>query len=234
MRLVRGWTDKVQKLFLCLIWALSDRLWDIFWEFWLQDNIVVKVVFEILSAFASSMAVINTENLQFWPFVRGNFWCFCCRLYYIKNNWYSIFVGFPYNTYICVRCKCFDRTKCLWTNFTSLEEWQGGLRLIFLQELCYSISHLLRCSLCFSPWSLWVLNFRSFWNHHCLHCESKGHSLPIVLHETIGGFRSFEHWLRRLRRSPISLCITLLNTFRGLLSTSWNDRALSYKVCLPR
>ena len=70
MRLVRSRSDKPQEVVFGLIRTFPDCVWNVMWEGWLQNNIVVQVVFEVFSTLAPTMAVVNAEYLQFRPFVR--------------------------------------------------------------------------------------------------------------------------------------------------------------------
>lgn len=63
MGLVRRRAHQVDKVILCLVGSFPDRLLDVSGEFRLQDDIVVKVVLEIFSAFAASMAIIDSKDL---------------------------------------------------------------------------------------------------------------------------------------------------------------------------
>lgn len=71
----------------CLLYVL--------WKIWLQDYVIMKMLFQIFSALISSMAVIYCKNLNFWPLVFWHFRSFCWRLDNIQYNSYSVFITFP-------------------------------------------------------------------------------------------------------------------------------------------
>ena len=97
----------------------------------LQNDIVVQVVLEVLCALAPSVAVIHPEYLQFWPLVRRDSRLLLSRLDDVKNDRYSVFVGLSDRADIRIGGEGLHSTECLRAHFTSLEEWQRALWLVF-------------------------------------------------------------------------------------------------------
>lgn len=83
MWLVWRRTHKLQVLIFSLIRTLPYGLGYVARELGLQYNVVVQVVFEVLGAFATTMAIIDTEYLEFRPPVGGGARGFLCRLDHI-------------------------------------------------------------------------------------------------------------------------------------------------------
>ena len=86
MRLIRAWSYKLQEVVFCLVRAPFDGIGDVVGEGWLQDDIVVEVVFEVLGAFASTMTVVYSEYLQFRPLLGLNSWLFLRWLNNVQDN----------------------------------------------------------------------------------------------------------------------------------------------------
>jgi hypothetical protein len=55
--------DLLQEIVLSLFRSFSDRSFDIFRKLWLYYDVIVKVIFEELSAFVTSVTIKNTKNL---------------------------------------------------------------------------------------------------------------------------------------------------------------------------
>lgn len=53
----------MHEIVLSLFRAPSDRNLDVFRELWLHYDVVVKLIFEELSAFVTSVAIEDTKNL---------------------------------------------------------------------------------------------------------------------------------------------------------------------------
>ena len=121
-----------EKIFLCLKCTFSYRFRNIRGKFWLQDNVVMQGIFEVFCTFTTTMAIEDTKDLQFRPWILWYPWIFLRRLYYVKNDWDAVFVGFANYSNVSVSCKCFDCSKSLCADLTLLKERQGALRLILL------------------------------------------------------------------------------------------------------
>ena len=74
-------------------------------EVWLHDNLVVKVLLQILSALVATVAIVNCEYLDFGPLLIGDFRQFGGWLDNVENDSNTIFIGFPYETNMCVGCE---------------------------------------------------------------------------------------------------------------------------------
>ena len=123
MWLVRRRRCNLQVVLLGFPGTLSDGSWNVRRELGLQDHIVMQVVFEIFSAFASSMSIVDTKDLQLWPLVSGYPWIFCLRLNDVQDNRDPIFVCLAHSADICIRCKGLDRAESFGANLACLEEW---------------------------------------------------------------------------------------------------------------
>ena len=74
-------------------------------EIWLHNDLIMKMLFQVLSALVSTMTIIYREYLNFGPLFIGNFWLLCGWLNDVKNNSNTIFIGFPDETNMCVGCE---------------------------------------------------------------------------------------------------------------------------------
>jgi len=86
VRLVRRGTHQLQVGLFRLERALPAGLFNVGGELWLQDNVVVQVVFQILRTFAASVPVIDAKDLQLRPLVGGNTWNFLCWLDHVEDD----------------------------------------------------------------------------------------------------------------------------------------------------
>jgi hypothetical protein len=94
---------------------------DVSREFRKIDYTIVKVVFQVLSTFASSMAIIDPEDLNVGP-VR-HYWNLVHRMYHIKNDCYSIFIVLTDQSNIRIGRKRFYSSECFMGYFTVLKVW---------------------------------------------------------------------------------------------------------------
>lgn len=63
-----------EEIIIALFGTLNDGFIDVAWEFGQVDNVVVEIVFQVLSTFAPSVAVVDSENLNVGPILdRGEF-----------------------------------------------------------------------------------------------------------------------------------------------------------------
>ena len=74
-------------------------------EVWLHNNLVVEMLFQILSALVTTVAIVNSEYLYFGPQILTDFGLFSGWLDDVKNNCNTIFIGFPDETNMCVGCE---------------------------------------------------------------------------------------------------------------------------------
>lgn len=86
MLLARALIRIVEEVLFRLRAAFLDGICDVAWEFWLQDYVVMQVFFQVLGAFAATVAVKNTEDLEFGPLISGNFRLFRLGLDYVQND----------------------------------------------------------------------------------------------------------------------------------------------------
>lgn len=176
-------TDKLEEVFFCLVRALADGLGDVGWKFWLKDDIVVQVIFEILCALTASMAVVHTKDLQFGPFVSWDTRCLLSRLYNVENDRDPVLVCLSYDSDIGVCSEGLDHAKRLRRDLASLEERQRALRLVLLEELSHLLLDALRSHLSLSACSRYI-TFGLLGEHSGSHHNCECRPLPHVFHET--------------------------------------------------
>ena len=136
----------------------------------------MKVILEVLSALAASMAIVNTEDLQLGPLVRRNSWSLLCRLYHIKDNRDPILISLAHDSNIGVGSECLNRAKGFGADLACLEKGQRRLRLIFLQKLGHGGFDALRGKLCLGA-LLGHTALGHLGQHCCTHHNSEGGSL---------------------------------------------------------
>ena len=108
MGLVWGWSDHLQEVVLGLIGALLDCFHDIVWERWLENDIVVKVIFEIFSTLAATVTIVDTKNLKFWPLIVGHSWGLDRGLNHVEDDRDPVLICLPDSTNVCICCESFD------------------------------------------------------------------------------------------------------------------------------
>ena len=147
-------------------------------------------IFEIFSTFAATMTIVDTKDLQLWPWLRWYSWIFLWGLDHVKNNWDAVFVGLSNYSNISISCKCFDWSESLRADLALLKERQGALRLILLQKLTHSSLYTIRGHLSFSS-----CPFAASWSPDLFrkqigsHYDTKSCPLANILYETCSGFR---------------------------------------------
>ena len=143
MRLVRRWGCCHKKIFFSLLRTLDERFLNVIWEFWLQNYVIVQVIFQIFCTLTASMSIVNSKNLKSRPQLSSNPRLFGWRLYHIQYYWDSVFICFPNCTDISICCKCLYGTECFLRNFTRLEKWKVARRLLlFCHDFCYVLFNL--------------------------------------------------------------------------------------------
>lgn len=83
VRLVRRWSRQLQKVFLRDKRTLPNCLWDVAGELRLKNDIVVEIVLQVLCTLTATVTVVDTEDLQFRPFVRRDSRSLLRGLYHI-------------------------------------------------------------------------------------------------------------------------------------------------------
>ena len=68
----------------------------------------MQVVFEILSALATSVTVIDAKDLQFRPLLRRDPRLLLSRLDHVEDDRDPVLIGFTDDSDISVRCEGFD------------------------------------------------------------------------------------------------------------------------------
>ena len=171
----------------------------------------MKIIFEIFGTLASTVAVVHTEYLQFRPLVIRDSGCLRGGLNDIEYNGYSVLVGFSNSPHVRISRECLHRTECFRAHFTSLEKWQGTLRLILEKKLSNCRFHVFWgiLSFCATVRGLMLLNLG---RHHWLHYYREVWSLL----ETARRFRCLHlGWDRWLRRRPVGLAEKIRHRMRA-------------------
>ena len=96
----------------------------IVWEFWLHYDIVVEMLFQIFCTLVATMAIINSEDLDFWPLVFWEFGLFKLRLDYVKYNRNPIFISFPHQSHMSIGRKRSYHSKLFVSRFRILKHWK--------------------------------------------------------------------------------------------------------------
>lgn len=71
----------------------------------LHYDLVVKVLFQVLSALVASVAIVHCEDLNFGPVDLGHFRLFGLGLYHIQDDRYSVLIRFPHQPNMCISRK---------------------------------------------------------------------------------------------------------------------------------
>ena len=116
--LVKNFVDVI---FIAYLTTLHDGLVHVHGEVWLHDNLIMKVLFQILGALIAAMTIINRENLDLRPLIIGNFGLLCGRLNNVENDSDSVLICFPHETNMCVGCERPDDSEPLIAGFWVLE-----------------------------------------------------------------------------------------------------------------
>jgi len=143
----------------------------------------MQVVFEVLSAFAASVAIVNAENLQFGPVLARDARLLLGGLNHVQNDRDSVLVSFAHRAHICICGKGFHGTERFRTYFASLEKWQSRLRLIFMKQFghrgFYTVRSHLRLSANFFTHAL-----RLLWQRRSFHYDAESGPLAQVFKYT--------------------------------------------------
>lgn len=95
----------------------------------------MKIIFKILCTFATTVTIVAAKNLNLWPFLGLNFGTLFIWLNHIEDNRNPVFIGFAYDSYVCIGSKGSYRAKSFDADLARLEHRQRTLRLTFLQVL---------------------------------------------------------------------------------------------------
>ena len=190
--------DELQEVLLGLVATLTDGLGDIAGELGLQDDVVVEVVLEVLGALASTVAVVDAEDLELRPLVGRDARCLLGRLDYVEDDRDAVLVCLPHDAHICIGGEGLDGTKGLRADLARLEEGKSALRLVFLQQVGDLLLDALRSHLGFSACP-WHVTLGLLGEHGGSHHDRESSPLPYLLHEADGAVRTFELGLGRFR-----------------------------------
>ena len=122
MRLVRRGASYSQKVLFCHVRASPNGFRDIRRELWLQDDVVVEVVFEVLGALAAPVPVVDAEDLQLGPLLGGDTRHFLRGLDHVEDDRDPVLVCLAHDADVSIRCEGFHRAKGLRAHLTCLEE----------------------------------------------------------------------------------------------------------------
>jgi hypothetical protein len=98
---------------ICHLGSFEDGALDVLWKIWLENDVVVEMLFQILCALIASVTVIDRKYLYLGPLIVRHFRLFLLRLNNIQNNGNSIFICFSDQTNMGIRSKRFDDSKLL-------------------------------------------------------------------------------------------------------------------------
>ena len=71
----------------------------------------MKVIFEVFSTFASTVAIIDSEDLKLWPSFSGYTGHFLRWLDHVQDDRNTILVGLAYDADICIGSKSLNRPE---------------------------------------------------------------------------------------------------------------------------
>jgi len=69
---------------------------DVLWEFRLQYDVVMQVLFQIFSALIATMSIVDSKYLYFGPLIFWKFWFFHHWLDHVEDDGDTVFVGFSH------------------------------------------------------------------------------------------------------------------------------------------
>ena len=84
---------------------------DVVREFWLQDDIVVEVLFQIFCALIASVTIIDSKYLNFRPLIFRDLWLLVDGLDHIENDSYSVLICLPDEPHMSISGKRADYTE---------------------------------------------------------------------------------------------------------------------------
>ena len=139
-------------------------------------------IFEVLSASTTTMPIVHAKDLKLRPELCWNSRLFLRRLNHIKNDRDSVFIGFSYNSNICIGSKRFYHSEGFRAYLTCLEERKRAMRLVLLQKLCNVGLDALRGHLGLSTCA-WDITLGLLGLHGSFHNDREGGTLFQILHK---------------------------------------------------
>lgn len=79
----------------------------------MHDDVVMKVLFQVLCALVATMAIVHSENLYLWPVRLLDLWLLAERLDHIQNNGNSVLICLSDKAHMGVGCERLDYTEFL-------------------------------------------------------------------------------------------------------------------------
>ena len=128
MLLPRSLIRIVEEVLFRLSAALLDRISDVAGEFWLQDNVVMQVFFQVLGAFAAAVPVEYAEDLEFGPLLSWDFRLLSLGLDYVQNDRDAILIHLANRAHIRIGRERAHRSKRLHRYFAVGESTQAPLQ----------------------------------------------------------------------------------------------------------
>ena len=116
--------------------------------------------FQIFCTLISSMTIIDSKNLYFWPLFFWHFRFFFLGLNNIQNNGNSVFICFSDQTYMSISCKWFYNTEFLIRSLRILKHWQSWA--------CSNLHIILHWFVEFDSWSVIIVWWAWRWFDICL------------------------------------------------------------------
>lgn len=93
-------------------------------EFWLQYDVVVEMLFQVLCALVAAVAVVDSEDLDFGPEIVGEFGLLGDWLDHVEDDGDSILVCFSDQADVGVRSEGTDDAEFLVGCLGILEKWK--------------------------------------------------------------------------------------------------------------
>lgn len=93
--------------------ALEDCSLYVVWKLWLEDDVVVEVLLEILCTLVTAMTIVNSEDLDLWPLLLRNLGLLIGRLDDVEDDGDSVLVGLSHQADVCVGSERLDNAKLL-------------------------------------------------------------------------------------------------------------------------
>ena len=88
-----------KKYSLCFHYPVLNGLFWIFWEIFISNNKLMKLVTKIVCTSSASMAIVYGKEWASWPLL----YLLEFGLDYVQDNWYSIFIIISYNALMSIR-----------------------------------------------------------------------------------------------------------------------------------
>lgn len=169
------WVTLVNIVAICDFASFKYCLLNIHREILLQNDVVVKVFFQVFCTLISTMTIINCKYLNFWPVLFCNLVVLAFWLNDVQDNGNSIFICLSYQTSMGVCSKGLNYPKFLVWSFWILKARQkranSNLELVVLVARLINVNFRICHTLRWFVATTWFLRhalihviFRGTWN----------------------------------------------------------------------